>query len=186
MQRTAIILACFFVCITSIAQQYPFVHYTPKDGLVNSRVRKAYQDSKGRMYFLTYGGLSVYDGARFKNYTTENGLASSLINDILEVGEDFLLVAGNNGNYMNFLVRGRMTALNTKPGFPVINQFYRHSNGRIYMASDNGLFQLEGIGFRELTIYPLKELSRNIPFLDAVTGFGNWLVFSVTETKSLR
>ena len=86
----------FFCAISNLtAQQYPFVHYTPKDGLVNSRVRRAYQDSKGRMYFMTFGGLSMYDGARFKNYTLQNGLLSNLVNDVLEVGEDSLLVAVN-------------------------------------------------------------------------------------------
>src|SRR6187455_3582956 len=50
------------------AQQYPFVHYSPKDGLVSNRVRSIYQDGKGLMYFLTMNGLSVYDGTRFINY----------------------------------------------------------------------------------------------------------------------
>src|SRR6187431_3318918 len=113
MQRIAIILAYFFLSLQSKTQpapaggKYPFVHYTPKDGLVNSRVKKAYQDSKGRMYFLTYGGLSVYDGARFKNYTTQNGLSADLVNDVLEVGEDSLLVAVNT-SALNVLVKGRM------------------------------------------------------------------------------
>ena len=79
MQRNHIFLACFFIIITiasanCFAQQYPFVHYSPKDGLVSNRVRSIYQDSKGLMYFLTMNGLSVYDGARFTNYTTEEGL----------------------------------------------------------------------------------------------------------------
>src|SRR5947207_4369874 len=116
MQRTAIILACFFIplaigSINCFAQsagsggQYPFVHYTPKDGLVSSRVRKAYQDSKGRMYFMTAGGLSVYDGARFRNYNTQNGLPNNVVNDILEIGNDSLLVATNSHN-LNLLVKG--------------------------------------------------------------------------------
>src|SRR5882757_5663193 len=111
MQRAAIFLAYFFVCTNSFAQlpesrgQYPVVHYTPKDGLVNSRVKKAYQDSKGRMYFLTYGGLSVYDGARFKNYTTQNGLLADMVNDLLEIGNDSFLVAVNTCG-MNILVNG--------------------------------------------------------------------------------
>src|SRR5215831_17407582 len=100
-KRLPHLLACLLLCANCLAQQYPFVHYTPRDGLVNSRVRKAYQDSKGRMYFLTYGGLSVYDGVRFTNYTTQNGLASDLVNDILEVGEDSLLVASNSSWYLN-------------------------------------------------------------------------------------
>ena len=114
MQRTIILFAYFFICVNCFAQltessgQYPFVHYTPKDGLVNSRVKKAYQDSKGRMYFLTYGGLSVFDGARFRNYTMQNGLASDIINDILEVGDDSLLVATNSSHFLNVLVKGKI------------------------------------------------------------------------------
>lgn len=69
MQRKTWLIACFFIGDTSPAQQYPFVHYTPKDGLKNSRVRKAYQDSMRQLYFMTYGGLSAYDGARFRNYS---------------------------------------------------------------------------------------------------------------------
>src|SRR5689334_15250543 len=71
--RAFFLFACLVACVDLAAQQYPFVYYTPKNGLVNSRVRKMYQDSKGRIYFLTWGGLSVYDGARFRNYTTQNG-----------------------------------------------------------------------------------------------------------------
>src|SRR5688500_19630713 len=104
-KRLLNLLAYLFFCAACSAQQYPFVHYTPKDGLVNSRVRKAYQDSKGRMYFLTYGGLSVFDGARFRNYTTQNGLIIDVVNDILEVGEDSLLVAVNMYG-LNVQVRG--------------------------------------------------------------------------------
>src|SRR5262245_23819365 len=96
MGKNWLIIICLLFFADGVAQQYPFVHYTPKDGLINSRVRKAYQDSKGRMYFITYGGLSVYDGARFKNYTTQNGMVSNLVNDVLEVGDDSLLVAVNS------------------------------------------------------------------------------------------
>src|SRR5262245_20456945 len=143
MQRSIIILAYFFICVNCLSQQYPFVHYTPKDGLVNSRVKKAYQDSKGRMYFLTYEGLSVYDGARFRNYTTQNGLATNVVNDILEVGNDSLLVA-TNVRSLNALVRGKMITIKTEgDSCPLINHFYRHDNNKIYLSSDDGLFQLE-------------------------------------------
>src|SRR5258705_7272996 len=113
MQRSAIILACFFIpiavgSVNCFSQQLPFVHYTPKDGLINSRVRKAFQDSKGRMYFLTYGGLSVFNGARFNNYTTQQGLANNLVNDILEAGDDSLLIATNSGLFLNVMVKGKI------------------------------------------------------------------------------
>lgn len=186
MQRTPLILACFFIFPIAIgsancfAQQYPFVHYTPKDGLVNSRVRKAYQDSKGRMYFLTFGGLSVYDGARFKNYTTREGLASNLVNDVLEVGDDSLLVATNSGNYVNLLVNGVVKNLNIDKNCPVVNEFYRHEDNKIYLASDNGLYLLKNKSFHKLNVSNGKNYLSPINFR-SITGIGNWLFISTNE-----
>src|SRR5687767_322308 len=111
--RHLTILAVFvLISIELLAQQYPFVHYTPKDGLINSRVRKTWQDSRGRMYFMTYGGLSVYDGARFKNYNVQNGLSSDLVNDIIEMGKDSFWIACNT-HKVNLLVDGRVDTLKT-------------------------------------------------------------------------
>jgi len=187
MQRTAIILACFLFCTTSIAQQYPFVHYTPKDGLVNSRVKKSYQDSKGRMYFLTWAGLSVYDGARFRNYTVQNGLASNVINDILEVGKDSLLVATNSEFHLNVLINGKIGTLKTEGDtcrFP--NQFYRHDDGRVYLSSDYGLFLMENNKITALNISDLTSTSPQPPYLASITGYGNFLLLTTNEMRSLK
>src|ERR1700730_3944976 len=128
MQRKLTVLACFFVPIAigsanCFAQQYPFVYYTPKDGLANSRVRSIKQDSKGRMLFLTFGGLSIYDGVRFINYNRQDGLADELINDVVEVGPDSFLVATNAAK-LNTLIKGRIGIYKTPDNFyPVINSF---------------------------------------------------------------
>lgn len=184
MQRALLILAYLFFCVNSFSQQYPFVHYTPKDGLVNSRVRKAYQDSKGRMYFLTWGGLSVFDGARFRNYTTQQGLANNLVNDILEVGDDSLLVATNTGLYLNVMVKGKIGRLKLKSGsLPVINQFYQGEEGNIYLSSDNGLFLLKNNEIIELNISPFPKSSDSFSFLGNISGSGNYIVISTNELK---
>jgi ligand-binding sensor domain-containing protein len=83
----------------SFAQQYPFVHYTPRDGLVSNRVKSIYQDSKGKIYFVTQSGLSVYDGSRFINYTSEDGLQSDVVNFVMEMGEDSVWVITNTTWY---------------------------------------------------------------------------------------
>lgn len=132
------------------------------------------------MYFLTFGGLSVYDGARFKNYTTQDGLAGSLVNDILEVGDDTLLVATNSGHYVNVLVNGKVKNLNTELGCPVVNQFYRHDDNKIYLSSDDGLFILENNNIRELK--PLSGIKPvSLDNLRSITGIGNWLIISTNE-----
>src|SRR5688572_6873817 len=138
MQKLLFLFVCCFFTVSTLAQQYPFVHYTPKDGLVNSRVRKAYQDSKGRMYFMTYGGLSIYDGARFKNYTVENGLSLDLVNDVLELGPDTLLVATNTCG-LNLLVGGKMNRFKTAgPHCPIVNYFLKSIDGTVYTTADDG------------------------------------------------
>lgn len=176
-KRSLCLIACFLFCVNAFAQQYPFVHYTPKDGLVNSRIRKAFQDSKGRMYFMTYGGLSVYDGVRFKNYTTQNGLLNDLVNDILEVGEDSFLVAANTCG-LNVLVHGEMKTLKTLPnGCHVLNQFLKSNDGKIYITSDDGLYELQDS--------IVKRLLPSGPFdyLGNVAEFKDLIVFGTNDLK---
>ncbi len=182
--RKAFLLSVsLFICVNISAQQYPFVHYTPKDGLVNSRVKKAYQDSKGRMYFLTYGGLSVFDGVRFRNYTTQNGLAVNLINDILEVGDDSLLIA-TNFNSLNALVKGRIVPVKTEGiKCPLINQFYRDNDNKIYLSSDDGLFVMENNTIRELDISQLINDSPLLPYVGDIFGIESWLVVTTNDLK---
>src|SRR5688572_17869123 len=140
MQRIIFFLACFFIYSGCLAQEYPFVHYTPKDGLVNSRVRNVKQDSKGRMLFITFGGLSVYDGTRFINYRQEDGLASELVNDVAEAGPDSFLVA-TNISQLNTLVKGRIGLFQTADGFcPIVNRFFKSNEGDWYIIADEGLF----------------------------------------------
>jgi signal transduction histidine kinase/ligand-binding sensor domain-containing protein len=194
MQRNLLFLACFFIYGNCPAQltdpiaigpggQYPFVHYTPKDGLVNSRVRKANQDSKGRMYFITYGGLSVYDGARFKNYTTQNGLISGLVNDVLEVGDDSLLVAVNTCG-LNVLVRGQMKKINiTGNHCPVVNDFLQSHDGTIYAAADDGLYKLNETRFEKLPAY-FPGQKKMIMYIGAIAEYKDFLVFGTNDLKN--
>src|SRR2546421_5400561 len=134
----------FAICVSgfvkTFAQEYPFIKYNPKDGLINSRIRNVYQDSKGRLFFMTANGLSVYDDARFNNYGLEDGLPNSLVNDVIEISPDSLLLATNTSQ-LNAWVRGRIKKITTADGFcPVVNRFFRAANGLLYAATDEGVF----------------------------------------------
>ena len=95
--RKLILLICFCVLISlSNAQQVNFIKYTVHDGLVANPVRCIYQDSKGFIWIGTFEGLSRYDGYKFTNYSTLNGLSHNLINSVFEV-DNKLLIAENNG-----------------------------------------------------------------------------------------
>lgn len=152
MRRAAIILACFLICANCFAQQYPFVHYTPREGLVNNRARSIFQDSKGKLYICTYGGLSIYDGTRFVNYNTNNGLSVDLVNDIVEMGEDSIWILPND-NKIHCIVKGELKNFKTADNFvPLINQLLKCSDGYYYALADEGLFRLQNRRFIKIAL----------------------------------
>ncbi|HLX66217.1 MAG TPA: two-component regulator propeller domain-containing protein, partial [Puia sp.] len=160
-------------------QEYLFVRYTPKDGLANSRARFLYQDSKGRLYVSTYGGLSVYDGSRFTNYTTENGLSGSLVNDVVEVGDDSLLIVPN-GRALHVMVHGIIRNLPTTDGYyPVTNQLVKCSDGYFYAIADDGLFRWDGRRFDRITLKTPDGMEAG-PYLAHAVESGGWL-FMITD-----
>lgn len=74
--------------------------YGAADGLVTSFVRSMVQDADGQLWFATYGGgafrydghiwfgteggASRWDGARFENFTREDGLVHDEISSIIQ------------------------------------------------------------------------------------------------------
>ena len=151
MQRS-LFIACLFLFINCFSQQYPFVHYTPREGLVNNRARFVFQDSKGKLYIATYGGLSVYDGSRFVNYTANNGLAVNLVNCVTEMGDDSIWVMTND-NKIHCLVRGKLKDFHTGDNYvPLINSLIKGSDGYYYALADEGLFRLENNKFRKISL----------------------------------
>lgn len=149
------LISLFLVVRVSYGQQYLFSRYTPKNGLVNNRVRSLYQDSKGRLYVCTYGGFSVFDGSRFTNYTTDNGLTTGLVNDVVEMGEDSLWIVPN-GSGLHCLVHGVLQDIPTADHFyPTINQLVHGSDGYWYALADQGFFRWE------------KDRFVRIPLLDS-------------------
>jgi signal transduction histidine kinase/ligand-binding sensor domain-containing protein len=95
--KTKLFIFFLLLCMCCHAQQVTFIKYSVLDGMVANPVRCVYQDNKGFIWIGTYEGLSRYDGYKFTNYTTSNGLSHNVINSIIEVN-DKLLIAENNGN----------------------------------------------------------------------------------------
>ena len=199
MHRTALILAYLFICVNCFSQQYPFVHYTPREGLVNNRARFIFQDSKGKLYIATYGGLSVYDGSRFMNYATNNGLAVDLVNDVVEMGEDSIWVL-TNANKINYLIRGRLKEFHPADNFtPLTNQLLKCSNGYYYAIADDGFFRLEHKRFIKIefpglakqlakTFFQAAEIDNKLYILsnpDYKLAASNLLVFDLSRNKLL-
>ncbi|MBC7829662.1 MAG: hypothetical protein H7122_18105 [Chitinophagaceae bacterium] len=146
------ILTLFLQCcnyLISHSQQINIYKYSIQDGLVNNDVLKIYQDSQGFIWICTRGGLSRYDGTRFTNYTTENGLTNDMINDIHEVApQEFIIAQNLNGPRM--FKGGRITPFSDENKV-IINNFYRTGNNRLLVATDyDGILEVKGNGFQQI------------------------------------
>lgn len=185
MQRTVIILAYLFFCATCFAQQYPFVHYTPKDGLISNQIKNIYQDSKGRLYFTSVNGLSVYDGSRFINYTSKNGLNYDIVNCVMEMGDDSVWVV-TNSNKINCLVNGRLKTVTLKDTIvPIINLLIRDDKGVLYAATDQGLFLLDKDHFIKLPFIDTNGKDANT-FITHILPFGDYLLIQRDKSMLLN
>jgi ligand-binding sensor domain-containing protein len=78
----AFILATFSFFLASrpsYAQRLPFFNLSIEQGLVQSQATCLAQDTWGRLWIGTLGGLSCYDGTTFTNFSARDGLPSGTI-----------------------------------------------------------------------------------------------------------
>src|SRR5215831_7289169 len=178
-RQPAILLFLYFIfSLRAPAQLYPFVNYTPRDGLIGNDVRFITQDSKGKIYFGTATGLSVYDGSRFTNYSTDNGLANNLVNGIIEAGDDSMLVILNSAD-LQYIRKGKIRNVFLRDSFcPVINQFIRCSDGHEYAIADGGLYRFEKDRFSKIVLKGLTEIDGD-KNLGHVTELDSFLIINM-------
>ena len=191
MQRRVIILACFFICINCLSQSagtggiYPFVHYTPREGLVNNKARFIFQDSKGKLYIGTFGGLSIYDGSRFTNFDYNDGLGNNLVNDVVEMGYDSVWILVN-GQKINYVVNGRLKTFTPADNYtPVINKLIKCSDGYYYAITDEGLFRLQDRKFVKMDLSGMPEGIEAISLNRAIEFDKKLFIFSLCMLSRL-
>ena len=73
-----ILLSCLF-CVFLLpriarSQEYSYTHYTTANGLAGSMLYCITQDKDGFIWVGTEAGVSRFDGAHFRNFTTKDGL----------------------------------------------------------------------------------------------------------------
>lgn len=72
--------------------------YGPAQGLGQSQAQALLQDRRGYLWIGTAGGgLDRFEGQRFENYSTRNGLPSNLVNAIAEDGDGAIWAATDEG-----------------------------------------------------------------------------------------
>lgn len=175
-------LFLFFIVgyLNSFAQQYNFKQYNVQDGLAHSQVSSILQDSKGYMWFSTYGGgLSKFDGKKFINYTEKEGLPNNIIRPMIEDNEGNLWLGTMGAGVCKFdaslpdghekkfsILKDSTTKINEK-----IYTIIQSKSGVIWFGADNGLYSYDGKhvkhyiekdGFPEVPIMSIFEDSKGV------------------------
>ena len=144
-------VVCMLWTVPGDAQSLLTVPYSLEDGLVQSQVIEIYQDSKGYIWFGTFGGLSRFDGLNFTNYTIDDGLASNRIFGLAEDHEGRLWIGTPKG--ISIFDGTSFTHLTTRDGLlnDEILELLGLPSGDIWIASRSGLTLYDGDSFSHIT-----------------------------------
>jgi hypothetical protein len=93
--RTGMLLCAAWI---AAAEQPVTRLYTTGDGLARNSVQRIRRDQRGRLWFCTVEGLSLFDGQKFYNYDTTDGLPHRNVTDILDAGDGFYWLATSGGS----------------------------------------------------------------------------------------
>ncbi len=127
--------------------------------LKDIRIRSIYKDSKGRIWFATYGdrGLVMYDGKNVTCYTTKDGLPSERIRAVYETSDGTILVACTGGLAFLSMQKGVYDVFDERSGLAnsEILTLAEADNGDIILGSNgDGMYIItdgfiRNVGFEE-------------------------------------
>lgn len=135
------------------AQQYNFSCYSVENGVAQSQVYAILQDSRGLLWLGTRGGgLTMYNGYEFLNYTEKDGLSDNYIYDLFEDEDHNLWVTTNDG-----LTKYDGKTFKTYKPEGINRNFQIQSTvsdekGGFWMATSNGLYHFDGENFKALNV----------------------------------
>src|ERR1043165_5067400 len=162
-----------FIFYAAQAQQYNFRNYNVQDGLAHSQISTILQDSKGYMWFATYGGgLSRFDGKTFRNFTERDGLPNNIIRPMIQAKDGRLWLGTMGAGVCWFdgkkfgILKDSATKINEK-----IYSIIEGRNGTIWFGADNGVYSYDGKkvkhytekdGFPEVPVMSVFEDSKRL------------------------
>lgn len=128
-----------FIFLPLNAQKLIHRVYSTDIGLVNGQVETIFEDSKGYMWFGTYGGASKWNGTSFQNFQLTDGLGSNQVFDIEEDNEGKIFFA-TYGAGVSILDNNKIYSLKDTLNFTSIwiSCLYKNKKGEVYFGGIDG------------------------------------------------
>ena len=126
-----------------------WTHLTTLDGLPYNIINDVIIDAEGKLICATFnGGICSYDGHRFEQFTTYDGLIKNTAQVLLEASDGSLWIGTDNG-VSKYEEGGFQTIQFTDDEHEHdVRKIFEDSRGRIWVASVQGLYQLQGGQFQ--------------------------------------
>jgi signal transduction histidine kinase/ligand-binding sensor domain-containing protein len=141
-KQNALLIAMVLLLGSAVAQKYNFVNWTVEDGLVQSQASYVCQDPFRQLWIGTEGGLSCFDGKKFRSYTIQDGLPGNRITCLLSSRDTALWIGTTKG-----LARfngTRFVTIKLDKRADHIRDILQTSDGTIYAISNFRLFEISG------------------------------------------
>ena len=170
----AIFFGALFCLPTPASAEHPVTRlFTTDDGLVRNWVLRIRKDSRGRLWFCTVEGLSLFDGERFANYGTAQGLPNRLVSDILEAGDGSYWLATYSGVYRFRPRAARAASFEKVPLLggapdPRASILFRTRAGELWCGSTTGLYHIRNGDHSVGELVPLKAVANHTPDISAL------------------
>ncbi|TNF25167.1 MAG: hypothetical protein EP314_07005, partial [Bacteroidetes bacterium] len=124
-------------------------NYSEANGLANNEIHDIIEAENGHIWVATFGGVSEFDGAKWRNVTTANGLSMNNSRCLLQDAKGDIWV-GTYGAGINIISEDRITSLSSKQGlannYITDIGFYQ---GQILVGTLNGVSALQRGAFVE-------------------------------------
>lgn len=158
------------------------VVYNDENGFPDTKVRLVYEDTHGIIWVATRnrGVVRIDENNQFSVFDTERGLTSNLVMAISENAKGDLLVGTSEGKGALNLIENKSGELHIvqEQGLKsnVIFNFHLDSEGRVWVASNDGLFLWKDNEFYNFST--LQGLADDAPYDVLEDDMGNfWLPF---------
>lgn len=117
--------------------------YNTADGLPNEFMITIFRDSKGKMWFGGYGGLSRLENDRFVNLNKESGLAGNYVRTIYEDKEGTMWI-GTYDEGLSRLRDGKLTSYREEHGLFSSGVFAieEDDRGMFWISSNRGIYRV--------------------------------------------
>jgi diguanylate cyclase (GGDEF)-like protein len=124
-----------------------FTHYEKKnsDAITNNTITAVFEDSRGTIWFGTYGGIVRHRKGEFTLFSKKDGLLSNMVFSVYEDSNRTVWVGTEEGGLHKFKdgVLKETVLVGEKQDKPTVRAVLRHSDGRLWIGTDSGLFYLE-------------------------------------------